>query len=54
MAFADGEDASDETATFYGALCPGDELGCDALAEFAVAAGLHQEADFLGSHGVVC
>ncbi|HEY0421957.1 MAG TPA: hypothetical protein VGC82_01380, partial [Rhodopila sp.] len=47
MAFADGEDASDETATFYGALCPGDELGCDALAEFAVAAGLHREADFL-------
>jgi ADP-heptose:LPS heptosyltransferase/GT2 family glycosyltransferase len=32
--------------TLYGALCPGDELGCDALAEIALAGGLHREADF--------
>ena len=33
--------------TLYGALCPGDELGCDALAEIALASGLHREADFV-------
>jgi ADP-heptose:LPS heptosyltransferase/GT2 family glycosyltransferase len=31
---------------FIGALYPGDELGCDALAEFAIAHGLHAEAEF--------
>ena len=31
----------------YGVICPGDELGCDALAEFALASGLHRGADFL-------
>ncbi|HUB46678.1 MAG TPA: glycosyltransferase family 9 protein [Acetobacteraceae bacterium] len=30
-----------------GLLCPGDELGVDALAEIAVAGGLHRDADFL-------
>ena len=29
-----------------GVLAPGDELGCDALAEIAVARGLHAEAQF--------
>ena len=31
----------------FSVLCPGDELGVDALAEIAVAAGLHRGADFL-------
>jgi ADP-heptose:LPS heptosyltransferase/GT2 family glycosyltransferase len=30
-----------------GFLCPGDELGSDALAELALAGGLHRDADFL-------
>ena len=33
--------------SLLGALCPGDELGCDALAELALASGLHRDADFL-------
>ena len=40
-----------DTATFdaslYAVLCPGDELGCDALAEIATAGGLHRGADLL-------
>ena len=32
---------------FFGALCPGDRLGCDALAELALAGGLHPETDLL-------
>ena len=39
--------ADDERPTLYGVLCPGDELGCDALAEFALAGGLRRAADFL-------
>lgn len=31
---------------FIGVLFPGDELGCDALAEFAIAHGLRAEAEF--------
>jgi ADP-heptose:LPS heptosyltransferase/GT2 family glycosyltransferase len=30
-----------------GMLCPGDELGDDALMELALAAGLHRDADFI-------
>ena len=37
----------DDMPAWYGTLCPGDELGCNALAEFALAAGLHRETDFL-------
>ncbi len=33
--------------TLFGALCPGDLLGCDALAELALAGGLHRQAEFL-------
>ena len=36
-----------EGPVLAGLLCPGDELGVDALAEIAVAAGLHRNADFL-------
>lgn len=32
---------------FVGFLSPGDELGCDALQEFAIASGLYREADLL-------
>ncbi len=39
-------DAADAT-TLIGVLSPGDELGCDALAELAVARGLRPAADFL-------
>jgi ADP-heptose:LPS heptosyltransferase/GT2 family glycosyltransferase len=37
----------DDGPGLYSVLCPGDELGCDALAEIAVAGGLHRQADFL-------
>lgn len=35
------------TATYFMGLRPGDELGCDALLEFAVHAVLHKAADLL-------
>ncbi len=38
--------AAHGAGTLYGALCPGDRLGCDALAEIALASALHPEADF--------
>ena len=41
-----GGDAADGPV-LAGLLCPGDELGIDALAEIALAGGLHREADFL-------
>ncbi|MGA3399264.1 MAG: glycosyltransferase family 9 protein [Acetobacteraceae bacterium] len=34
-------------AVLVGVLCPGDELAVDALAEIALAGGLHRAADFL-------
>ena len=39
-------DAVDQTVLF-GLLCPGDELGCDALMEFALARGHAPAADLL-------
>ncbi|HVC62507.1 MAG TPA: glycosyltransferase family 9 protein [Acetobacteraceae bacterium] len=36
-----------EGGLLFGLLCPGDELGVDALAEIALAGGLHRAADFL-------
>jgi O-antigen biosynthesis protein len=38
---------SDIATSLVGVLAPGDELGCDALAEIAIAHGLHGEAQFL-------
>lgn len=35
------------TPGYYGLLGPGDELGCDALAEIAALSGLHHEADLI-------
>src|SRR5205085_7110763 len=35
--------------TFFTVLSPGDELGCDALLEMAIAAATHGDADFLYS-----
>ena len=37
----------DQRPLWYGLLRAGDELGCNALAEFALAGGLHRQADFL-------
>ena len=34
-------------AVLFGLLCPGDELAVDALAEIALAGGLHRKADLL-------
>ncbi|HVC17264.1 MAG TPA: glycosyltransferase family 9 protein, partial [Rhodanobacter sp.] len=39
--------AAGSDATLYGVLCPGDLLGCDALAEIALAGGLHGQPEFL-------
>ncbi len=41
--------ANDESTStlLFGLLCPGDELGCDALMELALAAGQWRTADFL-------
>lgn len=39
--------ASGNDATLFSLLCPGDLLGCDALAEIALAGGLHQQPEFL-------
>ncbi|MDR3535508.1 MAG: glycosyltransferase family 9 protein [Acetobacteraceae bacterium] len=36
-----------DTRTLCGLLCPGDELGADALAEIALAAGLYPGADVI-------
>ena len=41
--------ANGSAVTHVMMLSPGDELGCDALLEFAVHATLHPEADFLYS-----
>src|SRR6185312_6536992 len=41
-----GAEAGDP-GVLYGVLCPGDEIGADALAEIAIAGGLHRAADFL-------
>ena len=38
--------AADRAPCLVAALSPGDQLGCDALAEIAVACGLHPEAQF--------
>ena len=40
-------EGGEKPPVLYGVLCVGDALGCDAMAELAVAAGLHREADFL-------
>ncbi|HTC08518.1 MAG TPA: glycosyltransferase family 9 protein [Acetobacteraceae bacterium] len=40
------DDATDQTVLF-GLLCPGDELGCDALMQFALASGRAPAADLL-------
>ncbi|MEA2792340.1 MAG: hypothetical protein QOG73_4746, partial [Acetobacteraceae bacterium] len=37
---------STSSPCLFGVLSPGDELGCDALAEIAIARGLHTEAQF--------
>ncbi|MEJ0016680.1 MAG: glycosyltransferase family 9 protein [Acetobacteraceae bacterium] len=41
-----GDDASRRTR-LIGFLSPGDRLGCDAMLRFALAGGLHREADLL-------
>jgi ADP-heptose:LPS heptosyltransferase/GT2 family glycosyltransferase len=46
---ADGLVAADSDVSHLMFLRPGDELGCDALLEFAVHATLHPQADFLYS-----
>ena len=46
---ADGLLAADSAVSHLMILRPGDELGCDALLEFAVHGALHPEADFLYS-----
>ena len=38
--------STDRAPGLLGVLSPGDQLGCDALAEFAIARGLHATADF--------
>jgi O-antigen biosynthesis protein len=40
-------DATSGRLSLFGLLSPGDELGCDALAEITVAYGLHPETQFL-------
>ena len=35
------------TLRLVGLLCAGDRLGCDALLQFALASGLHRDADML-------
>ena len=39
--------SADDDTTLFCLLCPGDLLGCDALAEIALAGGLHRQPDFL-------
>lgn len=39
--------AAGQDDTLFGLLFPGDLLGCDALAEIALAGGLHRQPDFL-------
>ncbi|HUB10934.1 MAG TPA: glycosyltransferase family 9 protein [Acetobacteraceae bacterium] len=46
-AFDRGFIDSTRERSWIGMLCPGDELGVDALAEIAVAGGLHRAADLL-------
>jgi GT2 family glycosyltransferase len=41
-----GAVSGDRPADLVGVLFPGDELGCDALAEIAIGQGLHPEAEF--------
>lgn len=36
-----------DEAAFHLMLCPGDELGVDALAELAIGSGLHRDADLI-------
>jgi O-antigen biosynthesis protein len=38
--------SADSAPCLVGVLFPGDELGCDALAEFAIARGVHADAQF--------
>jgi ADP-heptose:LPS heptosyltransferase/GT2 family glycosyltransferase len=40
-----GANASSDQPFLFGLLCPGDELGCDALMEFALASGRAPAAD---------
>jgi hypothetical protein len=42
-----GTNASARQHLLFGLLCPGDELGCDALMEFALASGRVPAADML-------
>jgi O-antigen biosynthesis protein len=47
MAAAFSSDSPDGEAVLVGALFCGDELGCDALAEFAVQSGMRREVELL-------
>lgn len=42
-----GNPAESTTLRLVGLLLPGDQLGCDALLEIALASGLHRDADLI-------